>query len=51
MAAAAVSVAVAVAVPVAVAVAVAVVATPPVMLLALGEAVVDRCSSLRPPTA
>ena len=42
---------VAVAAPVAVAVAVAVVATPPVMLLALGEAVVDRCSSLRPPTA
>ena len=51
MAAAAVSVAVAVAAPVAVAVAVAVVATPPVMLLALGEAVVDRCSSLRPLTA
>ena len=42
---------VAVAAPVAVAVAVAVVATPPVMLLALEEAVVDRCSSLRPPTA
>ena len=53
MAAAAVSVAVAVAAPVAVAVAVAVavVATPPVMLLALEEAVVDRCSSMRPPTA
>ena len=49
--AAAAAMSVAVAAPVAVAVAVAVVATPPVMLLALGEAVVDRCSSLRPPTA
>ena len=51
MAAAAVAGSVAAAVAVAAPVAVAVAATPPVMLRALGGAVVDRCSSLRPPTA